>query len=36
MGITAAQKSSVRPVEPFTSPRKAMNSSSDGSAMSAP
>jgi hypothetical protein len=30
-GTAAAQKSSLRPVEPLTTPRKARNSSSDGS-----
>src|SRR5215212_1977839 len=30
-GTTAAQKSSFRPVDPFTKPRSSMNSSSDGS-----
>jgi hypothetical protein len=30
-GTAAAQKSSLRPVEPLTTPRKARNSPSDGS-----
>lgn len=30
-GTTASQKSSLRPVEPLTRPRSAMNSSSNGS-----